>query len=700
MQSATVLVSILAIVSAESEYQPQRWVTRILHDTLESYVPDGGPSCRRDGQTYREGLKDLKLWATQMYDASAKFPTGILSGKSVDFGDYDECMETNTNSLDFKPQYCIVNIRFSPSVKLYPNYYKTTPLNILNSSISAWEAVKLNPNPAKVQRNEINTAICIPSSCTHSDLQSTLSQNIISAFNEEEINTTVTVDPLFCTTQHDKPPKTLGFIIFWCFILVIVILTIVGTLQDLYSKEDTESKCKPILVAFSIQSNLKKLFYNSTKTAEFAGCNFLKIIACLVVLLGHRLMYISAQPIYNTNKIEETFEMMIYGVVHNGPLVVDIFLTICGFLTFVNMYSELVKTKQFNMPFILFWRWCRLIPLYGVMIAFYSFVLIHLSDGPLWRHMAVKESENCQQNWWTNLLFVNNYVNADQPCMIQSWYMACDLHLCAVGILIVYFVWKFPKCEKIVLIIAIVVSCFISAYVVYDHKFYPTFFGFISNLKYPPSHEDFTLLYIPTHTRATPYFVGMFAGHVYRTTRARKPDFRFPYPTLCLWTIVGGCVLWMMSVFYFFVHEYSMWASVLYALVFRLIYSAMISAFIIISAVNTCYTGSWTLILAPLGRLTYGVYMGGLSIQLFYVASARTQIYFNQLLISWVVIGDSIFGFIIAFILYMLIESPFENLLKLFINKIKGGKNKTEERTPNAVEMISPHTGHAIEINS
>lgn len=43
--------------------------------------------------------------------------------------------------------------------------------------------------------------------------------------------------------------------------------------------------------------------------------------------------------------------------------------------------------------------------------------------------------------------------------------------------------------------------------------------------------------------------------------------------------------------------------------------------------------GSWTLILAPLGRLTYGVYLGGLSIQLFYVSSARTQIYFNQFLV-------------------------------------------------------------------
>jgi len=74
---------------------------------------------------------------------------------------------------------------------------------------------QLNPNPAKVQRNEISTAICIPSSCTHSDLQSTLSPKIVFAFNRQEINTTVTVDSLYCTSQHDKPTKTLGFAIFW-----------------------------------------------------------------------------------------------------------------------------------------------------------------------------------------------------------------------------------------------------------------------------------------------------------------------------------------------------------------------------------------------------------------------------------------------------------------------------------------------------
>lgn len=57
----------------------------------------------------------------------------------------------------------------------------------------------------------------------------------------------------------------------------------------------------------------------------------------------------------------------------------------------------------------------RLMPVYGLMIAFHTFVLLHLADGPLWKKIAIQESDNCQNNWWSNLLFVNNYVDADRP---------------------------------------------------------------------------------------------------------------------------------------------------------------------------------------------------------------------------------------------------------------------------------------------
>lgn len=75
--------------------------------------------------------------------------------------------------------------------------------------------IQPDPNPAKVQRNEINTAVCIPSSCTDSDLQSTLALKIESAFMEYDINVTVRTDSRYCTTQHEKQPITLGFLSFW-----------------------------------------------------------------------------------------------------------------------------------------------------------------------------------------------------------------------------------------------------------------------------------------------------------------------------------------------------------------------------------------------------------------------------------------------------------------------------------------------------
>lgn len=67
-----------------------------------------------------------------------------------------------------------------------------------------------------MQRNEINTALCLPSSCTNLDLQTTLSPKIIFAFHKYQIMATVTVNAVYCTTQQElKPPKLLGYRIFW-----------------------------------------------------------------------------------------------------------------------------------------------------------------------------------------------------------------------------------------------------------------------------------------------------------------------------------------------------------------------------------------------------------------------------------------------------------------------------------------------------
>lgn len=59
------VTSVVITVSGQTNFQSKLWVTKILSNTLDDYVPDGGTVCKRHGIEYREGLKDLKLWATE-----------------------------------------------------------------------------------------------------------------------------------------------------------------------------------------------------------------------------------------------------------------------------------------------------------------------------------------------------------------------------------------------------------------------------------------------------------------------------------------------------------------------------------------------------------------------------------------------------------------------------------------------------------
>ncbi|VVC24589.1 Nose resistant-to-fluoxetine protein, N-terminal,Double-stranded RNA-binding [Cinara cedri] len=620
-------------VFGQLNFQSKLWVTKILSNTLDEYTPDGGIICRRHGLEYRDGLKNLKLWATQMYDSSSKFPTGILVGRSFDFGNFDECLKTTTIGLEFKPQYCIINVRFSPTTKLYPNYYNITPSN-LNPTDSVWEATKYDSSPMKIQHNEINTALCVPSSCTHSDLQTTLSPKITSMFHNYQLNATVTVNAAYCTMQQElKPTKLMGYQIFWGVLLLIMSITLIGSLYDIYTKEENRSGHKSFFITFSFPANVKRLFVSSNKTENLSCIDILKTHACVLVIVGQRMMYTAGQPLKNSKKVEEVALHLLYAMIRNGSLVVDFFFVISGFLTFHFLYDELVNTKRINVPLLLLWRWLRLMPVYGLMIAFHAFVLLHLADGPLWKSIAFQESYNCRQYWWSNLLFINNYVNANRPCIIQSWYLACDMQFFVAGIILVFFVWKYQKYGVYLMWITIFVSGLIPALIVYAHQFYPTFMDSISMLNYLPDHQSYTVLYVPSHTRSTPYFVGIFAAYVYRYLKLDMPKFRFPYSKTLLTILITVYPLVLMTIYVFYIREYDLWLSVIYTFMFRTVFSTIVSMFIIICAINGFFKGLWLRVFIPLSKLTYGAYLGGLSMQLLQVASMRAPTYFNDSLL-------------------------------------------------------------------
>lgn len=48
-----------------------------------------------------------------MHDATAKIPSGILSGNVNQFGDYDECLDVIAPNQQFTGKYCLAHIQIA-----------------------------------------------------------------------------------------------------------------------------------------------------------------------------------------------------------------------------------------------------------------------------------------------------------------------------------------------------------------------------------------------------------------------------------------------------------------------------------------------------------------------------------------------------------------------------------------------------------
>lgn len=99
--------------------------------------------------------------------------------------------------------------------------------------------------------------------------------------------------------------------------------------------------------------------------------------------------------------------------------------------------------------------------------------------------------------------------------MAHSWYLPCDFHYFIIATFVCLLIKKDKKLGLgslvVITVVAMVVPFVIT--IVYERPallhFYPEF------LTGPKIHPDFKLTYTKTHTRATPYCIGMFAGYIY-----------------------------------------------------------------------------------------------------------------------------------------------------------------------------------------
>ena len=53
--------------------------------------------------------------------------------------------------------------------------------------------------------------------------------------------------------------------------------------------------------------------------------------------------------------------------------------------------------------------------------------------------------KNCEMNWWSNLLYINNFVGPNNQCLAQAWYLACDMQFYWYSPLLLIPMFKYQK---------------------------------------------------------------------------------------------------------------------------------------------------------------------------------------------------------------------------------------------------------------
>ena len=396
-------------------------------------------------------------------------------------------------------------------------YYSGRDINDLGQFKSCNKLGNANYNLMITHANPINLMLgfCGPSICQPQDYK-VLFNLLINAINT---NTSYKIDisntEFYQSESFNNRPISKGTMFFIIFTVILVCVLVIGTYLDFLSKKfpDTKLDLKhPILMSFSVTTNFNKLLALPEHTSSLSAFNGVKILCMLNISLSHSYVYQVHGPYTNPSKIIDWVQGFGHRIIYWSIYIVDIFFIISGFLLAYFVIAELKKKKgKFNWAMFYIHRLLRIAPVYFFIYFFYVFAFPHTGSGPAWPIHDYTNKSSCGEYWYSNLLFINNFLPTDEPsCMGWSWYIANDIQLYFISPIILFLHYKskilgYSSCGLLLLANIITISIIAS-----ENNFNP------GALHGTSQNENFTKLYEKPYSRMGAFVIGILMGFLYR----------------------------------------------------------------------------------------------------------------------------------------------------------------------------------------
>ncbi|XP_013162672.1 PREDICTED: uncharacterized protein LOC106114125 [Papilio xuthus] len=573
--------------------------------------------------------------------------------------DYDSCLQ------DSDALYCTMQLKL---VSDTPNVVMD-----LITNYSAWDLKHFD-------HSKLYRGVCVTRTCNMNKQEVTMNLNnsLETCMNEHlwkqyKLKAKLLTSP-YCYSAERDIKLDFWDIIVGSICILIIIVNIVATLYDIYVYKKPNTKGMDILLSFSIirsWSRLQHADYRIKQPVErLKGMDGIRAIIMIHFVFGHSILPLVI-VIANPHDFEKMYSNISCHILLNGSLIVQAYFVMSGILLSYNIKRTTERNTMTwkNVTNNLFKRWLRLIPSFAICLALESTLMRHFGAGPLWQLLGTRVNEDCRRYWMWNFFFLANY-NSGSYCMPHTWHLAADMHMFCFG-LIVFALVRNKFWKRAILASAFLIGIISSGIVTYIYDL-RTLMTVKPNslLQTFTKDPNFDYLYKPTHTNAPAYVIGLITGVlIYRLQKSQFDIQKYKKFRILYWMLLPTTyvILVLNIIHYQDGPPLPSYIRVFHQMLLRPLFAAMCAAAIVgfVFKIENFYRAilewdGWIWV----AHVAYTTYITQFTVMGLIVNNTKTLNVFSKYILVQAG-GITIVTFAVGVIVWLLIDGPFSNIVKI-----------------------------------
>ncbi|XP_076360322.1 O-acyltransferase like protein-like [Tachypleus tridentatus] len=419
------------------------------------------------------------------------------------------------------------------------------------------------------------------------------------------------------------------------------------------------------------------------------------------IILGNTFYLLSYNQMGALTKVLDLGKDLAFQLVIQTTFAVDTFFFISGLLVTHRTLRKLGENQDhLNLLKFYIHRYWRLTPAF-ILISALIIIAPNFGSGPLWHDKLDSSAKVCRKNWWTNLLYISNFLKPEEICVSHGFYLACEMQFFLLSPVFIMTLYRKAIVGKLLLALGIFGSMITVGILTPLFNQMPTLLFSITE---PNIQDEFArLIFFMPYTHFAPYCVGIATGYILFVYRHKKISIH-PIVALLGWTVAFTCNLAVVFGVYAWNRGYlpGLVTGALYACISRFVWTLGLS-WVVVACMNG-YGGTINSLLSwkfyvPLSRVSYLVFLIHPACIIFFFGHYRSTLYYSSCLVFYLFLAYTSVSYLGGFLCSLFYQTPFWSLERFIVTLMYKNSSSTNDDLNRDSSQNVPEDGHRLTMN-